>query len=90
MSDELDKIQHSKRIHDKQTYIKRQAKLAKHIFNNPPRDPHVYHKTSFATCGNSNCVQCGNPRKFWGEQTMQERRLFQDLLHVDVEHSSDL
>jgi hypothetical protein len=25
-------------------------------------------------CGNPNCVMCGNPRKVWGEKTMQEKR----------------
>jgi hypothetical protein len=83
MSTEQDKIKHSKRIHSKQTYTKRQVKIAKQLHGEPPKEAHVYHKVSAATCGNSNCVMCGNPRKFWGEQTMQEQRLFQEKLHQD-------
>jgi len=26
------------------------------------------------------CPMCGNPRKYFGERTIQERRMFQDLL----------
>lgn len=29
-----------------------------------------------ATATPCSCPMCGNPRKYWGERTMQERRLF--------------
>ena len=35
---------------------------------------HRYHKKNALNCGDSNCVMCGNPRKFFGEKTMQERK----------------
>jgi hypothetical protein len=33
---------------------------------------------------------CGNPRKFWGEPTQQEKRLFQDVEKVTDKHSNGL
>lgn len=39
--------------------------------------PHKFVKTSPFTCGNSWCCMCGNPRKFLGERTMQEKRFIQ-------------
>jgi len=92
MSTEQDKLHHSKRIHNKETYTKRQVKIAKHLHGEPPKAAHVYHKVSAATCGNSNCVMCGNPRRFWKERTIQERGLFQQLLQLEdttpADHSS--
>lgn len=34
----------------------------------------------FHTPALCSCPMCGNPRKWFGERTIQERRLFQDLL----------
>lgn len=71
------KEKHSRRIQQKESYAKRQAKIAKaHHFPAPKSTKHC--ETSATTCGSSNCVMCGNPRKFWKELTIQERRLFQD------------
>ena len=81
MSTEQDKSKHSRRIQQKQNHVARQMKLQRHIFGDQPKEGHVYHKLSFATCGNSNCYMCGNPRKFTGELTMQEQRLFQDRVN---------
>ena len=41
------------------------------------KDMHRYHKRSGLTCGSSTCIFCGNPRKFTGERTMQEKRFMQ-------------
>lgn len=46
-------------------------------------EPHRLEKRHAMTCGNSNCVMCGNPRKFFGERTIQERKLFQPELQED-------
>lgn len=81
MSDELDKEKHSVRLLQKQNHIKKQIKIAKSRGFNVS-EPHRYAKTSAMTCGDSNCVMCGNPRKFWKELTVQERRFYQD---IDVE-----
>jgi hypothetical protein len=89
MSTEQDKIKHSKRIHDTETYIKRQVKIATHLHGEAPQEGHVYHKVSADTCGNANCVMCGNPRRMWGERTMQEQRLFQDKLQDTIDAPLD-
>jgi len=88
MSDTSDKLRHSKRLHAKARSIKRQMRIRKsHAFgvngmsvSGAKYDqPHRYHKKSGMTCGNSNCVMCGNPRKFFKERTIQEKRMMQDL-----------
>jgi len=35
---------------------------------------HRFHKKNALNCGDPKCVICGNPRKFFGEKTLQERR----------------
>ena len=47
--------------------------------------PHAYAKRSATTCGDSNCVMCGNPRKFFKEKTIQEKRFEQTALLPDTE-----
>jgi hypothetical protein len=82
MSHELDKEQHSKRIYQKETTIKRNVKLAKE-YGIPVKQPHKLHKKSPFSCGNSDCVMCMNPRKSFGEKTMQERKFDQTANLVD-------
>lgn len=74
--DEITKVKHSKRIHQKQNYVERQAKIAK-AHGLPVAEKHRLHKHSAVTCGDSNCVMCGNPRKFFKEPTIQEKRFDQ-------------
>jgi hypothetical protein len=50
--------------------------------------PHRYHKVSGMTCGDSSCVMCGNPRKFFDERTLQEQRQMQDMDHLRNRHSN--
>lgn len=72
MSNIIQKEKHSKRIQQKDNHIKRQVNIRKsHGF--PEDEPHRYHKVSGCTCGNSKCVMCGNPRKFFKETTIQEQ-----------------
>lgn len=78
MSTEQDKIKHSKRLLKDENAVKKQTKIAKaHGF--PVGPEHRLAKVHAATCGDSNCVMCGNPRKFFNEPTQQEKRLFQDV-----------
>lgn len=84
MSNEQSKAAHGRRIQQKNRHIARQVRIRQaHKFpgiNTGKIDsPHRYHKKSGVTCGDSNCVMCGNPRKFFKELTMQELRLMQDL-----------
>jgi hypothetical protein len=78
MSKEEDKFKHSKRLLKDENAVKKQSKIAKaHGFPTGPE--HRLAKVHATTCGDSNCVMCGNPRKFFGEATLQEQRLFQDV-----------
>ena len=76
MSDELSKEYHSKRIQQKENHIKRQLKIAK-AHNVPVEEPHKVQDVTAVTCGDSNCVMCGNPRKFFKEPTIQEKKFDQ-------------
>lgn len=78
MSTETDKFKHSKRLLKDENAIKKQAKIAKANGTSLKR-AHGFAKTHAMTCGDSNCVMCGNPRKFFNEPTQQEKRLFQDI-----------
>lgn len=80
--DELAKIKHSKRIQQKENHIKRQLKIAK-AHNMPVKEPHMVQDVTAVTCGDSNCVMCGNPRKFFKEPTVQEKSFNQTQLWID-------
>ena len=73
---EEDKQKHSKRLHQEEVQIKRQVKIAKGL-GMPVKEPHRLHKVHAVDCGNPNCVMCMNPRKAFGEKTMQERKFEQ-------------
>jgi hypothetical protein len=84
MSNEESKLAHGRRIQQKNRHIARQVRIRQaHKFpgiNTGKVDsPHRYHKTSGVTCGDSHCAMCGNPRKFFKELTMQEKRWLQDM-----------
>lgn len=65
------------RLYQKEVYAKKQSNIAKcHRFPEPKSKKHC--ETSATTCGSSTCMMCGNPRKFFGELTIQEKRLYQD------------
>lgn len=78
MSTDVDKEKRSRRFQNDETHIVKQVKIAKsHGIPVKPGEEHKYHKRSGMTCGNSNCVMCGNPRKFWKEPTIQEKNFIQ-------------
>ena len=96
MSRDNDRISHSRRLWQKLTHIARQMGIRKaHGF--PPRsvdegieNPHRYHKISGATCGDPRCFACGNPRKFFNEPTMQEKRQQQDVEKIRDKRSNGI
>lgn len=45
-------------------------------------DPHYFHKKSCWSCG---CAMCGNPRRYFGEKTVQERRVDEDDIHQMID-----
>jgi len=76
MSSEEQKEKHSKRIHQKKNYIRKQTKIAKE-HNIPVEEPHQFAKHAAMDCGNPECAMCGNPRKVFKEKTIQEKRFEQ-------------
>jgi len=80
MSTEYDKIKHSKRIHADETAIKKQVKIAK-SHGIEVKEPHKLAKHHALDCGRPGCIMCGNPRKIWKEETIQEKHFKQ----VEVE-----
>lgn len=73
MSDSDTKEQHSKRIHNKKTAVKRQVKIAK-SHGIEVTQPHKFAKHHALDCGQPGCMLCGNPRKIWKEKTIQEKK----------------
>lgn len=91
MSKEQDKIERSKRIHQKETYVKKQVKIAKcHGLPVKTGEEHRLAKHSATTCGSSDCVMCANPRKVWKELTIQEKKFIQTESWTDVDDYEDL
>ncbi len=80
MSDTIEKYKNSKRRHNDEVKSKKQYDLAK-LSNFPHIDkksPHIYHKMHAYNCGDPKCYMCGNPRKFFKEKTIQEKKFEQD------------
>ena len=90
MSKDEDKIKHSKRLHQDETAIKKQTKIAKdHKMD--VNEPHKFAKHHAMNCGNPECFLCSNPRKTHKDKlTAQEKRLFQDLDNSRDRHSNGL
>jgi len=90
MSHEDAKIKHSKRLHDEETHIKKQVKIAK-AYGVPVTEPHRLAKHHVMDCGNPQCPLCGNPRRSHKDKlTAQEKRLFQDVEKTTDKHSNGL
>jgi hypothetical protein len=85
--DEESKIKHSKRLQQKENYIKKETKIAKQ-YGLDTKEPHRYAKHSPMNCGNPKCPMCSNPRKTYKELTIQEQKLFQDLDEQRDRHSN--
>lgn len=92
MSNEANKLAHGRRIQQKNRHIARQVRIRQaYKFSGPDNkadSPHRYHKVSGVTCGDSRCFMCGNPRKFFKERTMQEKRQMQDVDNTRDRHSN--
>jgi hypothetical protein len=78
MSNEDEKLKHSKRILKTDNAVKKQVSIAK-TFGLPIDEPHKFAKRHAMNCGNPNCVMCANPRKTFNEKTIQEKRLEQNI-----------
>lgn len=67
----------SNRRHHNERIIKKRMKQCEALGVDKKKN-HRMAKTHPFTCGDSNCAMCGNPRKFYNEPTIQERRAFQE------------
>jgi len=93
MSNSEDKFKNSKRRHTDQIAIEKQMQLAKNygyhkLSSNMSKlpfmlQPHRHHKTKIFNCGDPKCHMCGNPRKFFREETVQERKHKQEKYYKD-------
>ena len=94
MSNEENKAAHGRRIQQKNRHIARQVRIRQaHKFPGITAkvdSSHRYHKKSGVTCGDSHCAMCGNPRKFFKELTMQEKRQMQDVDNMRDRHSNGI
>ena len=89
MSTEEDKYHHSWRRHKDQVAIEKQLKIAKSngYFVGKWKavdQPHRNSKRHIMNCGHTNCFLCGNPRKVFKEETLQERKHKQRKLYDDT------
>jgi hypothetical protein len=92
MSNDLAKYLNSRRRFRDETAVKKQVKIGNQYGMSKKEidQPHRLAKRHAMNCGDSNCVMCGNPRKFFKEPTIQEQRLFQDVEKVTDRHSNGL
>lgn len=87
MSKEEDRLKHSKRIHQKESHMRHNQKIAALFLPENSeilRNPHRLLDKSPVSCGNKKCVLCMNPRKAFGEKTIQERK-FPDTIEFMIE-----
>jgi hypothetical protein len=87
MSNEETKFKHSRRIFSKQVAVKRQEKIAK-SHGIVEKQPHRFFKHHALNCHTPQCIMCGNPRKIWKEDTIQEKRFKQ--IPIDMELDDDI
>lgn len=80
MSKTEDREQHSRRIHQKQTAIDKNTKVAKQ-YGIDVSQPHRFAKHHPTNCGVPGCTLCANPRRTFKQKTMQERSANQPMLH---------
>ena len=79
MSNEEQKIRHSKRRQNTQKAIKKQTKIAKQFLLDLT-EPHRFAKQHALDCGISKCPLCSSPRKTKKQRTIQEKSFYQTKL----------
>lgn len=89
MSNDTEKKKNSSRRYADQVAIEKQMRIARdyQMHQNTKwkyiLQPHRNHKMHILNCGNSKCYICGNPRRWFKEITIQEKKFFQNRLHQD-------
>lgn len=69
----MDKDKRQKRFQQKTRHINRQTDIYK-MYMPYEVQPHKFHKKNALNCGDPKCVMCMNPRKAFGEKTIQEHK----------------
>jgi len=87
MSRDEEKIKHSRRISKKRTAIDKQVRIAK-AHGITPKQDHRYSKHHSMNCGRPHCMLCANPRRTWGEKTLQEKS-FEEQIRTDDRKDND-
>lgn len=66
----------AKRLLQKERHIERQIRILKEsgIWGVTVENPHRLHKVHALNCGKPKCLMCMNPRKSFGQKTIQERK----------------
>lgn len=72
MSNDADKIKHSRRISRTRDAEMRQVRIAR-AHGITVKEYHRYAKHHAMNCGRPNCLLCSNPRRTWKEKTRQEQ-----------------
>ena len=73
----MSKEKRQKRFQQKNRHIDRQVKIKKVSLwykDGDEMQPHRYHKMKAVDCGIPGCRYCGNPRRVWGDKTIQETK----------------
>ena len=84
MSSDTFKFLHSRRMLHTKNAINRQTNIAK-LHGIDEEETHRYAKHRAMNCGQSKCVICANPRKLFGEKTIQERSVEQLRIHDEYD-----
>jgi hypothetical protein len=78
MSNETERIKHSRRISKTRDAELRQVRIAR-AHGITVKEYHRYAKHHAMNCGRPHCMLCANPRRIWREKTIQERRAEQNI-----------
>ena len=87
MSNELDKVKHSRRLSKKRSATIRQVRIAR-AHGITVKQFHRYAKHHALNCGRPHCMLCSNPRRIWREKTIQEKS-FEQQIRLDNKKSDD-
>ena len=87
MSDDQERIKHSRRISKTRNAEIRQVKSAR-AHGITVKEYHRYAKHHAMNCGRPNCLLCSNPRRTWREKTLQEQK-FEKQIKADQRNKYD-
>lgn len=90
MSSDVFKFLHSRRLHNEYNSIVRQKNIAKaHGIKVDDTQAHRFSKKHATNCGRPSCVMCSNPRRTFGQKTVQELSIEQRNLRLEEYDTDD-